>query len=79
LIVSFVKKIINKLFKKTIAVNMIVVIISIAGFTYGIHRLKPRISIFRRPSAKVNTIYNTVISIFNKCKDDEGCLNSAIF
>jgi hypothetical protein len=36
-------------------------VVSSAGFTYRLDRLKPRASIFRGPLVKVYNIFNTVI------------------
>ena len=38
-----------------------------AGFTYRLDRLKPRVSKFRGPPAKVYIIFNTVIRLSHLC------------
>ena len=38
-----------------------------AGFTYGLDRLKPSVSKFRGPQAKVYNMFNTVIRLSQLC------------
>jgi hypothetical protein len=44
-----------------------IMVVSSAGFTYRLDRLKPRASIFRGPLVKVYNIFNTVIELSYLC------------